>query len=81
MYVCIYIHTYILAYVCIYIYTCIHMLCIPQILNQRLVVSTLQAPRRCCGWHCHPGNLITVTGASHPCLLGHINAVATSPNN
>lgn len=24
-------------------------------------------------WHQHPGNLPTVTGASHSCLLGHIN--------
>ncbi|MBT9315471.1 anhydro-N-acetylmuramic acid kinase [Leptothoe spongobia] len=26
-------------------------------------------------WHQHPGNLLTVTGASHPCLLGHIHKV------
>ena len=55
LHTCIYIYIYIHAYVCVYIYTCIHMLCIPQILNQRLVISTLQAPRPCCGWHCHPG--------------------------
>ena len=32
-------------------------------------------------WHRHPGNLVTVTGASQPCLLGHINAVTPSLNN
>ena len=26
-------------------------------------------------WHQHPGNLIAVTGASHPCLLGHVHSV------
>ena len=32
-------------------------------------------------WHRHPGNLMSVTGASHPCLLGHINPCGYSVNN
>lgn len=32
-------------------------------------------------WHRHPGNLLTVTGASHPCLLGRICTLSDSFNS
>lgn len=32
-------------------------------------------------WHQHPGNLMPVTGARQPCLLGHIHRVNAAPKS
>lgn len=32
-------------------------------------------------WHQHPGNILAVTGARQPCLLGNIYTVSDSVNN